>query len=219
MLQTSKKKIAVFGGTFDPPHMGHSLLAEKIITYKYADEVMFIPALSPPHKPSSPTVVFQDRIKMVKLAADLMNKKKGNFFKVSDIEGERTKIPSYTFDTMVELDKRYPGTNFIILIGEDSLLHLHTWYKADKLINNWKIITYPRNCTEEHQTGILEELRKKWPDNIAYLLFESILPYELCDISSTEVREKLSNQLDVSNLIYPEVHKYIKEKGLYKSGK
>lgn len=212
------KKIAVFGGTFDPPHNGHSLLAEKVILDKHADKIIFIPALHPPHKEGIASADFVNRLEMVKLAVKNMNRKIGNFFSVSSIEGERKTGLSFTFDTMMELKKRHPENNFILLVGEDSLLHIDTWYKGDELIKKWKILTYPRTCISERKTDILNELKKKWPDNIAYLLFESILPYELCDISSTEIRCKIADHKDVSKMICNEVKKYINEKGLYKRG-
>lgn len=213
-----KQNIVVFGGTFDPPHNGHSFLAEKIITDQHADKILFIPALHPPHKDGCASASYMDRLEMVNLVVDNMNKNIGDFFGVSSIEGERKSRLSYTFDTMVELENRYPENNYILLIGEDSLLHIDTWYKADEIISKWKILTYPRNCIPGGKSGILNELKKKWPENIAYLLFESILHYELYDISSTEIRSRIADHKDVSNMISKEVYQYINEKGLYKRG-
>ncbi len=130
-------------------------------------------------------------------------------------EGKITGKASYTYDTMVELSRIYKNKKLILLIGADSLLHLHTWYKAADIINNWTLLTYPRDHVSKGNKEVLEKLRKKWPENIASLLFESILPFGEFNISSTEIRKRLTDQKIITDFIDPLVKKYIKEKGLY----
>ena len=210
---SKKKRItAVFGGTFDPPHNGHIHLATQIIRKGKADNVMFIPALNPPHKPDLPISSFEDRFAMTEIAASAVDS-----CQVSKIEAERKNKPSYTFETMSNLSERYPSHKFLLLIGLDSLLAIDTWYKAAELIQKWGIITYPRNNDCPDDRHILEELTKKWDKPVAYLLLQSILKADIYDISSTEIREKIRQELNVSDYISPEVYNYIKEKGLYKS--
>ncbi len=219
-MPNKKQRIAVFGGTFNPPHNGHLQLVQKIIHDQIADHVLFIPAFRPPHKPGIPSVSFKDRMAMVQLMASSLNKKAGaDLFSVSNIEEKRTDSLSYTYDTMIELDKQYPDCTLVLLIGGDSLLHLHTWYMPEKLIENWKILTYPRGNIFTSPETLLKKLKKNWSEKIASLLFQSILTVDVCNISSTEIRNVLQNKGNLSNSLEPCVHKYIKEKGLYQNDK
>ncbi len=220
-MPNKKQRIAVFGGTFNPPHNGHLQLVQKIIHDNIADKILFIPALHPPHKPGIPSVSFQDRLAMVQIVVDCLNKKEGaELFFLSNIEGERTETPSYTYDTMIELEKQYPDSTLSLLVGGDSLLHLHTWYMAEKLIENWGILTYPRGDIFASPEAIKKKLKKNWNEKIASLLFQSILLVDICNISSTEIRDDLKNQGDMLfRFLDSGVYKYIKEKGLYKNDK
>jgi nicotinate-nucleotide adenylyltransferase len=217
-MSNKKHRIAVFGGTFNPPHQGHSLLAQQIIKHNFADQILFIPALRPPHKPGTPSVAFDDRFAMTSLVVDSLNQDAGKeVYVVSDIEGKGGDKPSYTYNTMVELSHLYPDDELFLLIGGDSLLNLHTWYNAEKLVENWKILTYPRNQVFDSPEEILKELRKKWSEKIASSLFQSILTFKMCDISSTKIREELNSNGDTVYSLNPSVYKYIQEQGLYKN--
>lgn len=209
-MEKQTHRIAVFGGTFDPPHIGHFRLAENILEHRFAEEVMFVPALFPPHKPGIVRSSFDDRMNMVRIGLKQIGEKN---FSVNDIEGKRQETPSFTYDTMVELASEYPQSELLLLLGEDSLLTIHTWYRSDDIVANWKILTYPRS-------GFLPmtELNKNWPDSIASALAETILPFDVCDVSSTEIREKIKCDEDVNNMLFPEIYQYIKQRGLYKRG-
>jgi len=198
------KRVGIFGGTFDPPHYGHFQLARKIVEDNIVDSILFIPAYSPPHKIGSLYSDYSIRKKMLDIFISLENKKvaKECFF-ISDIEAERDDQLSYTYETMNILEDIYPDVKFSIIIGGDSLLNLHTWYRGEDIIKRWNIITYPRDEIVFSKNDILKELKKNWGDDVASHLLESILNYDLFDISSTEIRD--------------EVNKIIKEKGLYKS--
>jgi len=204
-----KHRIAVFGGTFNPPHVGHFHLAAQVLKHNYADKVMFVPALLPPHKQTmSNCSSFEDRIRMLQAGIDRIGEKR---FFVNDLEGKRKDRPSYTYDTMQELSDVYPDTELILLMGSDSLLTLHTWYKAEELVSRWSIKTYPR-----HGFNSTTELELFWPHEIALNLAGSILPLEIYDISSTEIRNMIQNGIDISDFVFPEIYEYIKKKGLFK---
>lgn len=202
--------IAVFGGTFDPPHKGHFQLATQVLEHDFADEVMFVPALYPPHKPSIARSSFDDRLKMIQLG---LTHTKEPRFSVNDIEGRRLDVPSYTYDTMIELSSTLGDAELILLLGGDSLMTIHTWYRAEDIVDNWKILTYPRSGFTS-----VAELRKFWPEGIASKLAETILPFEICDISSTEIRGKIQCGDDTNSVLFPEIYEYIKKRGLYKRG-
>jgi nicotinate-nucleotide adenylyltransferase len=154
-------------------------------------------------------------------------------FSINTLEGERRDSPSYTFDTMLELKEQYPNAELILLLGEDSLMTLHTWYKATKLAKQWKILTYPRKnhtpssiqqsvenrSLNSNYSRILNELSNFWPDEIASKLTETILPFKIYDISSTEIRHKIQNGEEVDNMLFQKIIEYINKRGLYRSGK
>jgi nicotinate-nucleotide adenylyltransferase len=197
--------IAVFGGTFDPPHKGHVSLAGDVISSGAADKVVFVPAFRPPHKPDSPVSEFNARLDMLKLA--IAGKKK---FVVSDIEGRRSG-PSYTFDTLGEFSRLYPDSEIRLLIGSDSLNLLHTWYRAEELVHNWPLLVYPRIG----HASLREELYLNWGNKVAEKLLGYILPMPLYDFASTDIRNKIIKGEDVSGLLDPDVYGYIMENGIY----
>lgn len=205
---TCGNKIAVFGGTFDPPHKGHFQLASKVLEGGYADEVLFIPAYDPPHKPNIPRSPFVDRKEMIELGIEFTNEKR---FTINDLESKRKDAPSYTIDTMYELSNIYPKSELLLLIGSDSLMNLHTWYNATELIKTWKTLTYPRQNFENYR-----DLSLFWSDSIASQLIKGILPFEICEISSTEIRKNIECGKKNTTTLFPNIEKYIEQKGLYK---
>ena len=218
-MHSPPKRIAIFGGTFNPPHIGHSQLAQTIIKEKIADHILFIPALHPPHKQEISSLPFQERTAMLQIMVNNLNKQTNaaKYYSVSTIEGEWKESLSYTYNTMLELAKQLPEDELYLLIGGDSLLQLHTWYMADQLINKWTILTYPRGEIFKNPDHVLEKLKENWTEKIASLLFESILTFDICDISSTAIRHMLQNQEEISDTLDPDVYDYIQEKGLYKN--
>jgi nicotinate-nucleotide adenylyltransferase len=197
--------IAVFGGTFDPPHNGHLKLAGDVISSGAVDKVIFVPAFKPPHKPNFPVSGFGARLDMLKIATSGNDK-----FAVSDIECERVGL-SYTFDTLREFSRCYPDSEIKLLIGSDSLNLLHTWYRAKELVQNWALLVYPR----KGHPSFREDLLLNWGNDVAEKLLRYILTLPFYDFSSTEIRDKLIKGEDVSGLLDPDVCKYIMEKGLY----
>ncbi len=199
-------RIAVFGGTFDPPHNGHIAIAERIISGSYADRVLFVPAYIPPHKQDNQKSPFERRLAMLRLACAGLP-----CFQISTLEAER-KGPSYTIDTMRQLAEENPTDKFILLIGADSLLNLHTWYKADELAREFEILAYPRTAF----ACDLSLLKSFWNEEIAEKLIHSLIQTPQFDFSSTEVRYAVSSGRNLSRLVCPSVEKYIMENNLYK---
>ncbi len=200
-------RIAVFGGTFNPPHPGHIKLAAAVISNKLADKILFVPAYRPPHKSDWELVSFEDRLAMMKLAAEALPESE-----VSDIEGYRPDEPSYTEVTLNELTAASPSDEFVLLIGEDSLQQLHTWYSARTLVENWEILSYPRpplNVT-------FDNLEEKWPKELAEKLYRGKIDLPVFDISSTEIRHALKHNLSTFGMLDDKVADYIKEKLLYR---
>lgn len=203
-----KDRLAIFGGTFDPPHNGHIKLAAEVLSYNAADRIFFVPASHPPHKPCKPISPFKNRIEMLKIAIKGYPK-----FEISEIERQRgsSKV-SYTYDTLEAFSGKFPENEILLLIGSDSLCQLHTWHRAGELVKKWPVIIYPR----PGQLPDMKQMCENWPEAIAGKLLQAVLPLPLFDIASTEVRRNIREKKSVEDLLNKEVYEYIKEHELYK---
>lgn len=131
-------RIGILGGTFNPVHIGHLILAEEVREKLGLDRVIFVPTCIPPHKSSSDVARAADRLKMVRLAA------KGNrYFQVSGIEIKR-KGRSYTIDTIRAFKKKFPGDEFVFITGSDLLKYLDEWKDFRRLLKLVKFVVATR---------------------------------------------------------------------------
>lgn len=195
-------KIGVFGGAFNPVHNGHIKLAISYINSLNLDKLIVIPTANPPHKSSKDLIDGKDRLYMLNLAFKDVDK-----VEVSDIEFKR-QGKSYTFDTIAELKKIYKNAEFYLILGEDQFMSFDKWYKYDEILKEVTLCTAAR---EENMRDSLKEFSKKLlKDNQCYIAdFDPIV------VSSSEIREKFKNNIDISFLIPKNVYNYIIEKGLY----
>ena len=199
---------AVFGGTFDPVHTGHTGLAKYLLATGRVSRVVFLPAPHPPHKPGNEPAPFADRVAMLRAA---IAGPPG--LSVSELEAERSG-PSYTVDTLDILKRRYPAEHFVWVIGSDSLNQLHLWHEAERLVRENRFLAYPRPGAEAD----LDLLKSVWPPELFEKLSAGILTgAPEFDTSSTAVRQRLSEQgADACRDLLPEsVLNYIKEHQLY----
>jgi nicotinate-nucleotide adenylyltransferase len=201
-------RIAFFGGTFDPPHNGHIELAKHILKSGRTDCIMFVPAYSPPHKTEKKISSYEDRLNMLKLTLEDTPE-----IIISDIEQRAELEPSYTVKILSMLQQEYPDDKLQLLIGEDSLAQLHTWHKANELVAEWEIITYPRKGEKADK----QELLKHWNSKETDILLKTKLQMPFFEISSTDVRIKIRNGENPENMINKRVFKYITDHGLYRS--
>lgn len=185
------KRIGILGGTFDPPHIGHLIIAEGVRTALHLEEIWFIPTYEPPHKQEA-IIDATSRIDMLKLALA-----ENESFQLNTIEIERSG-KSYTIDTMKTLKDSYPETDFYFIIGADMVEYLPKWYKIDELINLVKFVGVKRSGYK-FQT--------------IYPIIEVDIP--MVDVSSSVIRERLLENNTVRYLVPDSVHTYIKEHGLY----
>lgn len=184
-------RIGILGGTFDPPHIGHLIIAEQVRTRLDLAEVWFIPTNNPPHKQNVVTDASQ-RVKMLALATrDNVN------FKVNTVEQSRQGV-SYTIDTITELGLAYPAHEFYFIIGADMVEYLPKWYKIDELLAK---ITFVGVNRPGYQ---LESI---------YPIKEVSVPF--IDISSSLIRGYLDNSKSIDYLVPEAVSTYIKEQELY----
>jgi nicotinate-nucleotide adenylyltransferase len=186
------KDIILFGGTFDPPHVGHLLMAQLALEQCEAEEIWFLPAPAPPHKQQERPLGHDVRLRMVEL---LIQGYEG--MKVCDIESTLPR-PSYTVDTVRACIERFPDCRFRFLLGSDSLASLPTWREADTLANLIEFIVAVRAGYPFAET--LERIRRALPAVRA-----TALEMPIVDVSSTFVRERLSAGRPVCGLVPPQV--------------
>ncbi|MFB6765420.1 nicotinate-nucleotide adenylyltransferase [Bacillus altitudinis] len=188
------KKIGLFGGTFDPLHNGHLLMASEVRFQVGLDEIWFIPNHKPPHKTGQKRAESHHRVKMVEKAIQT-----NPHFRVELIEMER-EGPSYTVDTVELLKKRHPEDEFFFMIGADMVEYLPKWHRIDDLL---QMITF------------IGMKRPGYEGSTAYpLLFADVPAF---DVSSTLIRQRMKQGKPVDYLIPKAVECYIKEHHLYES--
>src|SRR5262249_3649845 len=131
-------RIGIFGGTFDPVHMGHLILAEQCRDQAALDHVWFMPSAHPPHKSDLEVTRFEQRCEMIELATA------GHpSFRVEHIEKELPS-PSYTAKTLAELHSRHPGSDFFLLMGSDGLPDMPGWFEPRRVIELAGLVVVPR---------------------------------------------------------------------------
>ncbi len=194
------KKIILFGGTFDPIHIGHLILAKYAKEFINAEKVIFIPSYIPPHKLNYTPTDWKHRYNMVKLAI-----KNCKDFQLSDFEIKRKSV-SYTYITVDWFKKRYRNYKLYFLIGLDSLVTLPTWEKWQEIVKKIKFLVGKRMI----QQNLLSNLPKK--------VFKKIIFFDspIIEISSSEIRERIKNSFSIKYLVPEKVEKYILEHKLYK---
>ena len=202
------KKIILFGGTFDPVHLGHTTVASAAAEYIGADKTIFIPAKRSPLKVSFPRAGDIDRFNMIKLA--ISNKK---YFEVSDYELNKS-APSYTLDTVRYFQTKESENTLYWLIGADSIDDLIYWHHITELIDECIIATMYRANFPRPDFTKYESL---WGKDRIDKLQANIIPTPLLEISSTQVRERITSGKDITQLLDISVVKYIEDHLLYKN--
>ncbi len=191
------KKIGIFGGTFDPPHLGHLIVAQEVQDKLKLERIFFIPASLPPHKKKVKTSAAFHRLRMVQLATqDNPN------FKVLDLELKR-EGDSYTVDTLKALLKRYAQVQFFLILGLDNLNHIHSWKKPEEILKLSQVVFITR-------PGVTLDKTSKW------LSRSRLLEVKVIDISSSDIRMRVKEGKSIKYLVPDKVLKYIGSHNLYK---
>ncbi len=194
-------RVGVFGGTFDPIHLGHLILAELCREQGELDEVLFVPAAQPPHKPR-PQAPFPTRVEMLQLALS------GNpAFHVDELEAERAG-PSYTADTLTELGRRRPDDELYLIVGADSLRDLPSWYQPERILAQATLLVVARP-----DAPAPAELRL--PSGLK--AHSQVVAMPPIGIASRELRRRLAEGRSVRYQLPRAVEAYIRERKLYES--
>lgn len=198
-------KTGVFGGTFNPVHKGHIMLAEYCMDSVGLDRIIMIPTAVPPHKISNNLASENDRLNMCKLAC----RGKENFF-VSDIEIKR-QGKSYTYETLTQLKEIYPDDHLYTIMGADMFLTLDRWKNPEIIFEKSSIITIPRDEENKHEL-------ENFYDKVLKAMGASsvILPNPVMSVSSTFIRDNLDNFNLISDMLDKGVYDYIIKNNLYR---
>lgn len=206
-------RIGLLGGTFDPVHVGHLILAELSREEVGLEEVWFLPANQPPHKRDRELTPFGQRVEMLQLALA------GNAaFQVCEIEKERPG-PSFTVDTLEELTRRHPSHDWFLLIGSDTLADLPNWRQPERVVAGATLVVMERpaesEISERHVSRISQQV---WEASTLAATSRLIrAPSPLVGISSRELRRRVHHDRSIRYQVPRSVEMYIKDKGLYRS--
>lgn len=198
-------RIGIFGGTFDPIHMGHLILAEQCRTQARLDEVWFLPSYHPPHKAEKGVTRFEQRCDMIELAIA------GHpSFRLDRIEKELPP-PSYTSETLAELHRRHPGTEFHLLMGSDQLPDLPLWYQPVRVIEQAALVVVPR-------PGVMLWTAERLATALGLEVSQVRLRFVACpmiEIASRELRRAMADGLSIRYMVPRAVEEYIRDRKLY----
>ncbi len=196
--------IAVLGGTFDPVHLGHLIIAEQAYnSFSEIDKVLFMPAGIPPHKNIKEITEDKHRLNMLKKAIE-----DNTHFFYSSYELQK-KGKAYTIDTLKEMQTKYPSKKIYFIIGADSLLEIYTWKQPEYLLKNAKFIVARRPDYSLKEIFLNERFRP-------YRQFISLLDNSMIDISSSQIRNLIKEEKSIKYLTLPVVIDYIKKNKLYR---
>lgn len=192
-------KIAIFGGSFDPPHLGHLILAESVAALLKYDRILFIPDKIPPHKKISGEVSDIDRLNMIKLSIE------GNqTFTLEDYELKNDRI-SYTLNTINYIYENYRNIEgrLGLIIGGDLVSDFHKWKEPKRISEITDIIAVNRGSDSNMQNENINQYNMK------------VLNISRIDISSTIIRERIKKNISIRYLVLDNVFNYIFEHNLY----
>lgn len=190
------KRVGIFGGSFDPPHVGHLVIAQQAADQLLLDRVFFVPAHQAPHKLHGRSSEARHRLAMTRRAI------KGNhLFRVSDLEIAKKGI-SYTIDTLNQFQEMFPNAELFLIIGGDSLEQFQEWRQPDIIRSIASLAVYPRQGNELLASG-------------AAMKGVTIIRGPMIDISSTDIRRMVSQGRSIRYLVAPEVRAYIIQRHLY----
>lgn len=195
------KRIGIFGGTFDPPHIAHSLIAEEVRKQLRLDKIIFIPSAIPPLKGESEVLEIKHRLAMAKIAFE-----NNPYNEISEIEIKNTNGKSYTVDTLTKLHEIYKNDSikFFLILGIDSLIDFPKWKNPEKLFSLAKVVVFNRPGYKS------EDIKPEYSEKVIFI------NAPLIDISSTIIREKVRKNMSIKYLVLPEIEKYITKNNLYK---
>ena len=197
MIDKQLKRIGIFGGTFNPPHLGHLIVAEHVRSLLSLDRVYFIPSYISPHKRKGEEVLASDRLTMVRLAV-----KTNKAFACSDIEIKQ-KGTSYTYRTVESFHKTFPEARLILLIGADNFGEFGSWKYPERICDKASLVVMSRPVE-------VKTVGTQFADVAKFVDVPAI------EISATEIRSRIKKGKSIRYLIPENVYRYIMEHDIYR---
>ncbi len=199
------RRIGVLGGTFDPPHVGHLWLATLAADELGLERVLFMPAAQPPHKRGQPMTAADDRLEMTRRAIE-----HDPLFELCTVEMERPG-PSYTVDSLVELQARYgPDATLVLVMAADSLVQIDTWREPDRILALAEWAVGPRPGTRMPESAALAERFGVAAPRVHPLDGPGL------DVSASEIRRRVASGRAIRYLVPPAVEELIEDRRLYR---
>ncbi len=199
------KNIGIMGGSFDPIHNGHLIIAERAREEYNLDKIIFIPTGNPPHKENNSMSDAIDRYNMTDIAI-----KDNTNFCISDIETNESDM-SYTINTLNYIKNLYVDSKIYFILGGDSLLTFHYWKDNTKILEDYTILVANRDIDKIDEINIaIEKYNQSYPNSV-YLLNSPLLT-----VSSTYIRKLIVEDKSIKYLVPDGVNKYIVDNKLYK---
>ena len=200
-----ERRVGILGGTFNPIHVGHLIIAQDALEQLGLARVIFVPSATPPHKPLDGNATAAQRLAMVRLAI-----RGDRRFAVDDLEiGRGGK--SYTVDTLAQLRQRMPNVEFHFIIGSDSLRELHRWKDVARLVRLCTFVTVPRPGFEPKPV-----VDPKLDAATRRRLQQQVLRGHPCDIASRDIRSRIAQGRSIRYLVPDAVARYIESHRLYR---
>ncbi len=205
-----KEPLIIFGGSFDPVHVGHIAMLRAAMEAVRATRAIILPVYQSPHKIGQPSADARHRLAMLQLA---LNGLPG--VSISEIELNAAK-PVYTYDSLQLIHAHHLDDQLVLVIGMDQLRALHQWYRAADILKHVRLLILPRESATEEQT-VWQEVTRHWPAEIARRLQADRIPVPAIAISATDIRRRAACRQSISGLVHPDVEQYILAHGLYAS--
>lgn len=201
----TNKRIGLFFGTFNPIHVGHLILGNYMAQLPQLDQVWFVVTPRNPFKAKDSLLADVHRLALVREAID-----ENPLLEVSNIEFDMPQ-PNYTVNTLAVLTEKYPEKDFTLIMGEDNLRSFHKWKNYEVILETHNILVYPRVYTENEKPSQSIKVRE-----LLAMERVQLLDAPLMKISSSFIREMISNGKDVSFILPPKVYNYVNEMNFYK---
>ncbi|HAE61085.1 MAG TPA: nicotinic acid mononucleotide adenylyltransferase [Eubacteriaceae bacterium] len=200
-----KLKVGILGGTFNPIHYGHLLLAESARDRLGMDKVVFIPTGNNPFKTTDGDIDADHRCEMTKRGIA-----SNDYFEISDIEIKRQGY-TYTIDTLRELEKDYSDDELYLIVGADIVFEIDAWKSAEEVLKKISLVTTFRPGYDQERLDIrVEELKELYRARILKLYTPEM------DISSSEIRSRVKHGYSIKYLLPESVEEYIYQQNLYR---
>lgn len=200
-MQKAGPRLGVIGGSFDPPHVGHLVIASEAHARLGLERVLFVPAAAPPHKDLEQHAAADVRLEMTALAvAD------DSRFVESGLEIERGVV--YTRDTLAAVAERFPGRDLVFIMGSDSLLQLETWHDPDGILARCTLAVAPRSGDDRE---VVAAAAARW--GAGRVTFLEAPPV---GVSSSQIRARVAEGLPIRYLVPDAVEEFIVERALYR---